>query len=97
MVLLKVIQKPSSWAFCIRNSLGDLIYATANTMFHNTSLGVEAKSIEKTIEYCIQHHYLPLIIETDSWTMKQILYGESKVPWNISMEVRRINEGMRLG
>lgn len=87
---------PSFWAFCIRDSLENLVFSSAGNMFHNTSLGAEAKVIEKGIEYCIPHLYLPLTVETDSLTMKRILDNEWKVPWIICLKVRRIKGWMEL-
>lgn len=43
------------------------------------------------------HQLVPLIIETDSMLMKQLIDAEWKIPWNVSMEVKKIKEWMRYG
>ncbi|XP_059295494.1 uncharacterized protein LOC132048826 [Lycium ferocissimum] len=81
---------PSSAAFCIRNHEGDLIYAKAKRLTNITNLVVEAIAIEEGLEYCFDQQLLPVILETDSLTMKKVLDGIWEVPWNISLVVQRI-------
>lgn len=90
--VLKRDPGPRSWAFCIINDRGQFIYASADIIPTSTNLYVEAKAIEKGIDYCVNQNLLPLIVETDSLTMKRIIEAERRVPWSISMEVKRVQE-----
>lgn len=84
--------RPGSWAFFIKNHIGEFIYASENIIPRSTSLYAEAKAIKKDIKYCVNQHLLPLIVETDSLTIKRIIEAEWKTPWRISIEVKRIRE-----
>ncbi|XP_060210742.1 uncharacterized protein LOC132637707 [Lycium barbarum] len=81
---------PSSAAFYIRNHSGDLMYAGGRRLSDTTNLIVEAVAIKEGVKYCIDHLFLPLIVETDSLTMRMILDGIWEVPWSISLVVKRI-------
>ncbi|XP_060210656.1 uncharacterized protein LOC132637608 [Lycium barbarum] len=76
-----------SAAFCIRNEEGDLVYAAAKIMTDGTNIVAEAEAIRMGLMYCVEKQLFPLIIETDSMTMKKILNAEWKIPWSISMLV----------
>ncbi|XP_060194894.1 uncharacterized protein LOC132624080 [Lycium barbarum] len=85
---------PSSAAFCIRNDVGDLVYAVAKTLTDGTNIVAEAEAIRMGMRYCVEKQLFPLIIETDSMSMKMILKEEWKVPWSISMLVNDIKRMM---
>ncbi|XP_060182743.1 uncharacterized protein LOC132612645 [Lycium barbarum] len=85
---------PSSAAFCIRNDVGDLVYAAAKTLTDGTNIVAEAEAIRMGMRYCVEKHLFPLIIETDSMSMKMILKEEWKVPWSISILVDDIKRMM---
>ncbi|XP_060177886.1 uncharacterized protein LOC132607825 [Lycium barbarum] len=72
---------PSSAAFCIRNKRGDLVYAAAKTLADGTNIMAEAEAIRLGLRHCVVKQLFPVIIETDSMTMKMILNDEWKVPW----------------
>ncbi|XP_075097910.1 uncharacterized protein LOC142175230 [Nicotiana tabacum] len=83
---------PSSYSFCVRDCHGDLVYARANKIGETTNIVAEAKAIAEGLAYCVEKQLYPLIIETDSLTMKKIIEGEWDPPWCIGTEVRRIKE-----
>ncbi|XP_059277510.1 uncharacterized protein LOC132031531 [Lycium ferocissimum] len=80
----------SSAAFCIRNDRGDLMYAAARTLNDTTNICAEAIAIGDGIEYCVTHQFLPVIMETDSLALLNIIRQIWSIPWNIRMEIRRI-------
>ncbi|XP_060170720.1 uncharacterized protein LOC132601662 [Lycium barbarum] len=69
-------QGPSSAAFCIRNEEGDLVYAAAKSLTDGTNIVAEAEAIRMGLRYCVEKQRFPLLIETDSMTMKKILNAE---------------------
>ncbi|XP_060202462.1 uncharacterized protein LOC132630895 [Lycium barbarum] len=68
----------SSASFCIRDEVGNLIYA-------------ESIAILDGIEFCIKNDLVPVMIESDSLSMINIIQGIWEIPWKISMEVNKIN------
>ncbi|XP_055835450.1 uncharacterized protein LOC129903954 [Solanum dulcamara] len=82
--------QPSSLAFCIRNAAGDLQYAAARRIPDGSSLIAEARAIHEGLLYCVTHTMLPVVLETDSLTMKMILTGQWEAPWSISMIINDI-------
>ncbi|XP_060202590.1 uncharacterized protein LOC132631010 [Lycium barbarum] len=81
---------PSSASLYIRNEEGDLIYASGRQFPNTTNIIAEATAIKDGLQYCISNQLLPVKLETDSLTMKNILKGRWEVPWSISMEVNGI-------
>ncbi|XP_049394714.1 uncharacterized protein LOC125859004 [Solanum stenotomum] len=74
----------SSYAFCIRNDQGDLIYAEADTIGVATNLIAETTAIWKPLQFILLGIWQSLVVESDSLTLIKILRGESKIPWEIS-------------
>lgn len=64
MAPLMKIQTPARGSLCIRDIMGELIYATTIVMINTTSLRAEAKAIEKELEYCVSHQYLQIFMST---------------------------------
>lgn len=87
-------RRVSSIAFCIRNSLRELVYARANKHDGFTTLEAEVKGFKGGFVYCLNHNLLPLIMETDSLIIKKILDGIWEVPWTVSVDNREIKEEM---
>ncbi|XP_059315783.1 uncharacterized protein LOC132066495 [Lycium ferocissimum] len=90
---------PSSAAFCIRNEEGDLVHAAAKTLSDGSNIVSEAEAIKMGVMYCVEKQLFPLIIETDSMTMKMIINAEWKIPWCISMlmdDITRMMEDQRV-
>lgn len=83
---------PSSWAFCVRDYRGNFKAATTSVTPNTNSLCAEARAIERGMEFCVRNQFLPLVIETDSLAMKQIIDGNWHIPWSLSMEIRKIQE-----
>ncbi|XP_075097955.1 uncharacterized protein LOC142175269 [Nicotiana tabacum] len=81
---------PSSYGFCIHDCQGNLVYAKAKEISETTNIVAEAKAIAEGLDYCVEKNLHPLIIETDSLTMKKIIEGEWYKPWCIGTDVRRI-------
>ncbi|WMV51941.1 hypothetical protein MTR67_045326 [Solanum verrucosum] len=74
----------SSYAFCIRNDQGDLIYAEADTIGVATNLIAETTAIWKALQFILLGIWQSLVVESNSLTLIKILRGESKIPWEIS-------------
>ncbi|WMV51732.1 hypothetical protein MTR67_045117 [Solanum verrucosum] len=74
----------SSYAFCIRNDQGNLIYAEADTIGIATNLIAETTAIWKALQFILLSIWQSLVVESNSLTLIKILRGESKMPWEIS-------------
>ncbi|XP_016508420.2 uncharacterized protein LOC107826004 [Nicotiana tabacum] len=83
---------PSATGFCVRDSVGDLVYARAQQLEETTNIVVEAKAIRDGLHYYMEHDLHPLILETDSPGIKKIIEGEWDPPWCIMAEVNRIKQ-----
>ncbi|KAH0745918.1 hypothetical protein KY285_007575 [Solanum tuberosum] len=81
---------PSSSAFCIRDDQGNLMYAEGNMIGISNNLIAEVVAIRLGLEYCRIHNLLPLILETDSLATMKMIEGAWHRPWEVTMEVRRI-------
>ncbi|XP_075084295.1 uncharacterized protein LOC142167870 [Nicotiana tabacum] len=66
---------PSSLGFCVRDDEGDVVYARAVDLGVTTNVMAEAKAILQGLEYCVEHDFHPLILETDSLVMKKAIEG----------------------
>ncbi|XP_049352605.1 uncharacterized protein LOC125817063 [Solanum verrucosum] len=86
---------PSSGPFCIRNREGNLIYAEVRRLFDGINLVAEVVALRLGLEFCVQHNLLPVILEIDSLSLKNILDGIWEIPWVIVMEIERINMLMK--
>ncbi|KAH0729954.1 hypothetical protein KY289_001142 [Solanum tuberosum] len=62
--------RPSASAFCIRNDAGEFIFAEAKNLESATSLEAEVVALRSGLEFCILNNLLPVILETDSFTIK---------------------------
>ncbi|XP_060195488.1 uncharacterized protein LOC132624780 [Lycium barbarum] len=80
----------SAYAFCVRNSDGDLVYARAKEMEETTNTVSEAMALLGAARYCLANHVYSFILETDSLLMKKIMDREWKLPWNIIHAVEEI-------
>ncbi|KAK6773737.1 hypothetical protein RDI58_028975 [Solanum bulbocastanum] len=56
----------SSYGFCIRDSSGDLLYAEAKSIGVATNMEAETMAIWKALQYCINHGFSNIQLETDS-------------------------------
>ncbi|KAF3663980.1 hypothetical protein FXO37_11716 [Capsicum annuum] len=82
----------SSYAFCIRDPLGDLIYAEAKETSEGTNTFSETIAILEAARYCVAHNVFNLILETDSLFLKNIITGIWKPPWSVTAELEEIGE-----
>ncbi|XP_060170793.1 uncharacterized protein LOC132601744 [Lycium barbarum] len=81
---------PSSYGFCVRDWHEDLIYAECNELRLNSNVVAEARAMMEGLVYCVNHELHPLILETDSLLMKNVVDGIWEIPWCIITEVERI-------
>ncbi|KAK4718532.1 hypothetical protein R3W88_016870 [Solanum pinnatisectum] len=70
----------SSVAFCIRDHTGDLVVAIGKRIKDAPSLKAEALAIKECLEYRHRMNYKKIILETDSWSLVQILEGTWESP-----------------
>ncbi|XP_060202597.1 uncharacterized protein LOC132631015 [Lycium barbarum] len=83
---------PSSAAFCMRNDSSDLIYAEGKKLTDDgSSLIAKAVALRNGVAYCESHNLWPLIVETDSLSMKNFISNEWEVPWSIILIIKEIN------
>lgn len=85
---------PSLCAFCIRNSEGNLIIAKGSRIHDTISIVAEAIAIKECLRFCRDNSIHLIEVETDSWTLVQVLQGEWEVPWCVVLEVNFIRELM---
>ncbi|XP_060200320.1 uncharacterized protein LOC132628562 [Lycium barbarum] len=78
---------PSSYGFCVRNCHGDLVYTECKELGINTSMVAKAMALKKGLMYCFENDLQPLIMETDSLIMKNVVEGIWECPWSIVAEV----------
>ncbi|XP_070042883.1 uncharacterized protein [Nicotiana tomentosiformis] len=84
--------RPNSTGFCVRDENEDLVYAKSVDIGVTTNVVAEAQAILRGLEYCVTHEKHPLILETDSLTLKKVIEGEWDSPWCISAEFQKIKE-----
>ncbi|MCD9638377.1 hypothetical protein HAX54_022316 [Datura stramonium] len=65
-------------AYCIKDEKGDFIHVEARRLGIISSLSAEATTIERGIEHYVGHNRLPVLIESDSLVMINILEGRYK-------------------
>ncbi|XP_059285595.1 uncharacterized protein LOC132039067 [Lycium ferocissimum] len=74
----------SSYAFCLRDELGDLIYAKAEGIGEATNIEAEMMAIKEALRYCRDMDFNKVIIQTDSQMIQKIMTEVWKPPWHIS-------------
>nr|XP_016462864.1 PREDICTED: uncharacterized protein LOC107785952 [Nicotiana tabacum] len=77
----------ASYGFCIRDGIGDLIYAQANVVKEATNNIAEARAILEALRYIVQMPFPACIIETDSLLMNNVLDETWETPWSIANKV----------
>lgn len=73
---------PSSAAFKVRNSDGDLIVAKGLQVVDTTNLIVKVVAIRECLYYCSENNFSNVIIETNYMALVHILNGILKIPWS---------------
>lgn len=81
---------PSSGGFCIRNWEGKFIYAATQELGVKTSLEAEVIALKMGLQFCVSNNLLPVILETDSLMVSQILGGNWETPWSVSLMIKKI-------
>jgi len=82
---------PSSAAFCIRDSNGNLVGARGLRVPDTTNLVAEAVAIKEALQYYCEKGYTNIIVESDSLTLVHMLNGDWEIPWSVALEVNSIN------
>ncbi|XP_060210552.1 uncharacterized protein LOC132637489 [Lycium barbarum] len=77
-------------AYRPRIVIGDFQYAAARRISDGSNLIAESRALHEGLKYCVTHSLLPVVLETDSMTMKMILTGQWETPWSISMIINYI-------
>lgn len=80
----------NSYAFCLRNEEGDLIYAKGTKIKDTSNVEAEAYAILKAAIHVDQTHKRKVIIQTDSLLMQKVLIREWICPWNVIDYVEQI-------
>ncbi|KAH0636108.1 hypothetical protein KY290_036536 [Solanum tuberosum] len=80
----------SAYAFCIRNSSGDLIEAEAGCMGITTSMEAETIAILMVLRKCRDLRLQNIILETDSISLRNIILKDWKIPWKLSDQIEEI-------
>ncbi|XP_055815758.1 uncharacterized protein LOC129885490 [Solanum dulcamara] len=80
----------SSYAFCLRNESGDLLYVERATIENTTNSVAEAKTILEACKHSRQEQHNNIIIQTDSMLLYKILEGKWSCPWIITEMVTEI-------
>ncbi|KAH0712187.1 hypothetical protein KY289_008146 [Solanum tuberosum] len=57
---------PSTIAFCVRDSSGDLVGAKELRIQDTTNIVVEAMALKEGLKYCLENGFSPVILESDS-------------------------------
>nr|XP_033516386.1 uncharacterized protein LOC117280749 [Nicotiana tomentosiformis] len=74
----------------LRDGIGDIIYAHADTDEDATNNVAEAHAILKALRYITQMQFPPCIIDTDSLLMKRVLDEDWEPPWSIANQMDEI-------
>lgn len=69
----------SSIGFCVRNWEGTFISAETRKIEDCHSLSAEVRAIRIALQHCLSNQYTPLVIETDSTTVEQVLQGTQQL------------------
>ncbi|KAJ8539909.1 hypothetical protein K7X08_026298 [Anisodus acutangulus] len=85
-----------SYAFCVKNAIGDLVFARNKEMKDATNIELEAMTLLEAVKYCLSQHMYSFILETDSLLMKNILDRKWRPPWNIIFVVEGLLDIMTM-
>ncbi|XP_059285202.1 uncharacterized protein LOC132038567 [Lycium ferocissimum] len=80
----------SSYGYCLRNSLGDLIYVEGKEIHETTNMEAEVMAIKEAIYHCVANNIQEVLVETDSMVMKNIIEGTWEIPWQLIVIVEDI-------
>ncbi|KAM3357206.1 hypothetical protein P3S68_023920 [Capsicum galapagoense] len=85
----------SSYAFCLRDEHGDIVYAEAAKVHETTNTVTEALAVLKATTHCKKAGYNQAFIQTDSMLIKRVLNREWECPWYIADIVADIEENIQ--
>ncbi|XP_070041101.1 uncharacterized protein [Nicotiana tomentosiformis] len=94
---IKYITDGASYGFCIRDGIGDIIYAHADAVEDATNNVAEAEAILEALRYITQMQFPPCIIETNYLLMKRVLDEVWEPPWSIANQMDEIKTLMSKG
>ncbi|XP_075082707.1 uncharacterized protein LOC142166891 [Nicotiana tabacum] len=80
----------SSIGFCIKDELGDVIYACGKTIQETTNTVAEALAILEALRYAAQHNFNYIWLQTVSMLLNNVIEGCWKPPWLIVDHVEEI-------
>nr|XP_016435601.1 PREDICTED: uncharacterized protein LOC107761829 [Nicotiana tabacum] len=80
----------SSIGFCIRDEVGDLIYAEGREISEGANNESEAVAIVEALKMCKNLNYFQIWLQTDSMLLKNIIEESWKPPWYITEHVEEI-------
>jgi len=70
----------SSYGFCLRNSVGDLVYAQGEEIQEGTNIEAEAVAIREALAHRVTEGVMQVCLETDSEVLIKILTRIWEVP-----------------
>lgn len=73
----------SSYGFCMRVCMGDVIYSEAKIIGVTCSIIVETLVVLKALQFGKTHHFNNIMLESDSLSIINFLKGDRKIPWEI--------------
>ncbi|KAH0707237.1 hypothetical protein KY289_012313 [Solanum tuberosum] len=86
----------NTYAFCVRDERGELVFAEAQEIGISTNNMAEATSVLRGLSFCIKNKLRKVIIEKDSLGIMKVILREWKIiPWemlDIMEEERQIVE-----
>lgn len=84
----------SSYAYCLRDEKGDLLFAKCDIIDNTYNIVAEARAILEACKHSKQAQHNQVIIQTDSMLMLKILEDKWAVPWSIAGMVAEIKASM---
>ncbi|XP_019240115.1 PREDICTED: uncharacterized protein LOC109220106 [Nicotiana attenuata] len=80
----------SSIGFCLRDEVGDLVYAQGKEIKEGTNTEAEASAILEALRMCRSMNLRQIWLQTDSMLLKNIIEGSWKPPWCIFDQIDEI-------
>jgi len=63
----------SAYAFCLRNDIGDIVYAEAERLGIKTNMEAETIAIIRALRHCRTNNFINYILETDSLSVTNMV------------------------
>lgn len=87
--------RPSSYAYCVRNSRGELLFGEGRRIEYTTNTVAEARAILEACKHIKANLYNHVIIQTDSMLLWKVLEGKWSCPWIIEDIMSTIKDSMQ--